>query len=63
MFLLPLYGIQIGLGASAIGFIIGSFSIATVLVRLALPWLSRASATANVLGSLVFSAIDLWHCR
>jgi MFS family permease len=58
MFLLPLYGIQIGLGASAIGFIIGSFSIATVAIRIALPWLSRRfSHWQMILGSLVCSGI------
>lgn len=41
IFLLPLYGTQIGLGATTIGFIIGAFSVATVVIRVVLPWLSR----------------------
>ena len=41
IFLIPLYGTQIGLSASTIGLIIGGFSVATVVIRVALPWLSR----------------------
>jgi predicted MFS family arabinose efflux permease len=41
MFVLPIYGTEIGLSASTIGFILGSFAAATILVRLALPWISR----------------------
>jgi MFS family permease len=40
-FLIPLYGLEIGLAASTIGLIIGSFSLATVGVRLVLSKLSR----------------------
>ena len=35
------YGTAIGLTASTIGLIIGSFALATFTVRIALPWLSR----------------------
>lgn len=41
VFVMPIYGTAIGLNASTIGFILGSFALATLLVRLALPWLSR----------------------
>ena len=41
VFVMPIYGTSIGLSASTIGFILGSFALATLLVRLALPWLSR----------------------
>jgi predicted MFS family arabinose efflux permease len=41
MFVMPIYGTSIGLSASTIGLIIGSFALATFIVRIALPWLSR----------------------
>ena len=41
VFAMPIYGTSIGLSASTIGLILGSFALATFLVRLALPWLSR----------------------
>jgi MFS family permease len=40
-FLVPLYGAQIGLNASAIGMLMGAFAAATVVVRVFTPWLSR----------------------
>ena len=41
VFVMPIYGNSIGLSASTIGFILGSFALATFLVRMALPFLSR----------------------
>jgi predicted MFS family arabinose efflux permease len=41
VFVMPIYGNSIGLSASTIGLILGAFALATFLVRLALPWLSR----------------------
>jgi len=41
VFAMPIYGTAIGLSASTIGLILGSFAAATFFVRLALPWLSR----------------------
>ena len=41
VFVIPIYGTSIGLSASTIGLILGAFALATFLVRLALPWLSR----------------------
>jgi predicted MFS family arabinose efflux permease len=41
VFVMPIYGTSIGLSASTIGLILGSFATATIIVRLALPWLSR----------------------
>ncbi len=41
MFVIPIYGTAIGLSASTIGVIIGSFALATFVVRLALPWLGQ----------------------
>lgn len=40
-FLLPLYGAQIGLAASTIGVVMSTFSAATFVVRLAMPFLIR----------------------
>jgi predicted MFS family arabinose efflux permease len=41
VFVMPIYGTAIGLNASTIGLILGSFAAATFVVRLALPWLQR----------------------
>ncbi len=41
VFVMPIYGTSIGLSASTIGLILGSFAAATFAVRLALPWISR----------------------
>ena len=41
VFVMPIYGTSIGLSATTIGLILGAFAAATILVRLALPWLSR----------------------
>lgn len=41
VFVVPIYGNSIGLAASRIGMILGSFAFATFVVRAALPWLSR----------------------
>jgi predicted MFS family arabinose efflux permease len=41
VFVMPIHGTAIGLSASTIGLILGSFAAATIVVRLALPWLSR----------------------
>lgn len=40
-FLIPIYGVQLGLSASTIGTMLGAFAAATFLVRLVLPALSR----------------------
>ncbi|MDA1116514.1 MAG: MFS transporter [Proteobacteria bacterium] len=40
-FVVPIYGTRIGLSASLIGIVMGSFSAATFTVRLALPTLAR----------------------
>ena len=57
-FLIPLYGTQIGLGATTIGIIIGAFSIATVVIRVVLPQLSRHLTSWRMLiGSLIVSGI------
>lgn len=40
-FMMPIYGSGIGLSASLIGIIMGTFAVALFLIRLALPYLSR----------------------
>jgi MFS family permease len=58
IFLIPLYGTQIGLDASTIGLIIGAFSFATVLTRLILPWLTRSMTHWQIMvASLVFCGL------
>lgn len=59
-FLIPVYGTQIGLGASTIGIIIGAFSVATVVIRIVLPWLSRHLTSWRMLiGSLLVSGVAM----
>lgn len=41
MFLVPVYGSQLGLSATTIGIIAGAFSLATFIVRMFLPFLTR----------------------
>ena len=60
IFLIPIYGTQIGLGASTIGMIIGAFSIATVVIRIGLPWLTRHLTSWQMLiGSLLLSGLAM----
>jgi predicted MFS family arabinose efflux permease len=40
-FMVPLQGARIGLSASTIGIIMGTFGVATFVVRAAMPWLAR----------------------
>ncbi|HTS85460.1 MAG TPA: MFS transporter [Usitatibacter sp.] len=40
-FVMPIYGTSIGLSATTIGLILGSFAAATFVVRLLLPWIQR----------------------
>ncbi|MEG0821050.1 MAG: MFS transporter [Burkholderiaceae bacterium] len=40
-FMVPVYGTAIGLSASEIGWLLGSFAIATFVIRFAMPWLSQ----------------------
>ena len=46
---IPVYGDQIGLSASAIGLILASFGAATFVVRLAMPWIVRRANEHQVL--------------
>ncbi|MFP5405845.1 MAG: MFS transporter [Gammaproteobacteria bacterium] len=57
-FLVPLYGASIGLSASMIGLVLGAFSVATFIVRLALPWIARrVSEWRLILGAMVAATL------
>jgi MFS family permease len=57
-FVVPIYGTQIGLSASVIGLLLGSYALATFLVRLAMPFLSkRLSEWTLIMGSLAIGCV------
>lgn len=66
-FVLPLRGAQLGFSASTIGFILGSFSAATFLIRLVMPWVVRRSSewevlrAALLLAALCYASFPLLH--
>lgn len=70
MFYLPIYGDSIGLSASRIGSILGTFAVATFIMRFSLPHLTKRFAARDVLsvsmfiGGALFVAFpfvkDLW---
>jgi len=61
-FLVPLYGASLGISASEIGLVLGAFSVATFVVRLALPRLARRVGdwalvlTAMAIAAMVYLA-------
>lgn len=55
-FVIPVHGTRAGLSASEIGFVLGSFALATFTIRLAMPWLSRHFTEWQVLTYTLFSA-------
>lgn len=55
-FVIPIYGTTIGLSASTIGAILGSFALATFLVRLVLPWLARKLPEWQLVSATLFIA-------
>lgn len=55
-FLVPVYGTRIGLSASQIGLVLGSFALATFVIRLAMPALSRRFREWQVLVFTLFTA-------
>jgi MFS family permease len=56
-FVVPLYGAQIGLSASAIGLILGAFAIATLVVRMVVPlFLMDVSEWKAILVAMVIAA-------
>lgn len=40
-FMVPVYGTAVGLSASQVGLVLGSFATATFLIRFAMPWVSQ----------------------
>jgi MFS family permease len=53
-FLVPIYGSQLGLSASAIGMISSTSSLAVLMVRLFVPWLARRIGTWHTLALALF---------
>ncbi|HEX4944521.1 MAG TPA: MFS transporter [Usitatibacteraceae bacterium] len=55
-FVMPIYGTSIGLSASTIGGVLGSFALATFLVRLVLPWFARQLPEWRLVSATMFVA-------
>jgi predicted MFS family arabinose efflux permease len=55
-FVVPVHGTRVGLSASQIGFVLGSFAVATFTIRLAMPRLSRRFTEWQVLTYTLFTA-------
>lgn len=55
-FVIPVHGIRVGLSASQIGLVLGSFALATFVIRLAMPRLSRKFTEWEVLTYTLLSA-------
>jgi len=55
-FVMPIYGNSIGLSASTIGGILGSFAAATFVVRLLLPWVARRLPEWGLVSGTLFVA-------
>jgi MFS family permease len=55
-FVIPVHGTRVGLSASEIGFVLGSFAVATFTIRLAMPWLSQRFTEWQVLTYTLFCA-------
>src|SRR5512134_258913 len=54
-FIVPVHGTRVGVSASQIGFVLGCFAVATFLVRLAMPLLSRRFSEWQVLIYTLFN--------
>ena len=55
-FYMPVYGHGIGLSASAIGIILGTFALATFVIRAVLPWLIKRTSEVQILIYAIFVA-------
>ena len=55
-FVVPVHGTHVGLAASEIGLVLGCFALATFMIRLAMPWLSRRFTEWQVLTYTLFCA-------
>jgi MFS family permease len=56
-FVVPVQGTRVGLSASEVGFVLGSFAVATFTIRLAMPWLSRRFSEWQVLTYTLFNTM------
>lgn len=61
-FLMPIYGHAIGLSASQIGIVMGSFALAMMLVRAAMPTLARRASEERVFSVSMFVAAAMSVC-
>ena len=59
-FIVPLYGAQHGLSASAIGLVLGTFAVATFVIRLALPLLSRRYSEWRLILAAMWTAFVIY---
>ena len=58
-FAVPIYGVRIGLSASQIGIILGTFGVAICIVRLLIPFMARHAMEWKVLiGAMVVTALS-----
>ena len=55
-FMMPVHGTRVGLSASEIGLVLGAFAVATFLIRLAMPRLSRTYREWQILTFTLFTS-------
>jgi len=55
-FMIPVHGTRVGLSASEIGLVLGSFALATFVIRLAMPRLSRSFSEWPILTFTLFTS-------
>jgi len=55
-FMVPVHGTRVGLNATDVGLVLGSFAVATFTVRLAMPWLTRHFSEWQVLTYTLLTA-------
>lgn len=60
IFYVPIYGHSIGLSASSIGTLLAAFAVATLVVRVSLPALTRRLGVERVLASAMFTGCALF---
>lgn len=60
IFYTPIYGHSIGLSASSIGTILGAFAVATFVVRIGLPMVTRRFSVETVLAAAMFGGAALF---
>lgn len=59
-FIVPLYGAQQGLSASAIGLVLGTYAVATFVIRLALPLLTRHFSEWRLILAAMWTAFAIY---